>query len=190
MNRTMLRIIAAAVPCVAAAMVGTSAANASTPTPVQPSAASTVSLVPYSEVCQQIGTSDQYGNAGVACATLWYAQDGSTEYFDAENSIYCVDSSGNVIDCEGIQETVGMCFAGGAGCPYTQSGICGGVFGHSDCGTRIVSNFSGVVSFDPCYPNTWADALNTEIILPHSGNEVGGPGANVASAHFPAACNA
>lgn len=68
---------------------------------VSQNAASTTSLVPYGEVCQGIGTSDQYGNNSIACATL-----------------------------------------------------------------------------------------NTEIVLPHSGKVLGGPGTNVASAHFPAACNA
>lgn len=190
MTRTMLRMVAAVVLCFAAVLAGTSAANASTPGSIAPSAArpagGTQAL--FDSTCQTIG-GDQYGNFGVACADLFIGHSGGTEYLQSENEIYCVNAVA-VVDCEGIQETVATCFAGGQGCPDPKSGICGRLWGHSDCGARDVENWSDEFTFDGCYPNTWADALNTEIVLPDSGKEIGGQGTNVASAHFPAGCNA
>ena len=177
MTRTMLRI-AALVLCLMTVVAGTATA-----TPQG------VSLSLFSHVCKVIG-SDQYDNEGVACADLYVGQSGTAEYLKAENEIFCQDASNKIVDCGGIQETVDTCFNDGSGCPDSKSGTCGTIWGHSDCGARRVENYSYLYRFDPCYPDGWADALDTDILLPRSGKEIGGLDTNVASAHFGAGCNA
>lgn len=88
----------------------------------------------YDHKCRVIGT-DSYGNQGVACADLWYGDDGSNIWLEGENEILCQNSAGTTVQCAGIHETAALCWIGGPPCK-TFSGVCGARFGHTPCDAR------------------------------------------------------
>lgn len=194
-----LRFTATAVACLAAMFVGTTA-NASTSEAPAANAvaavgvsgelpqtihANDVTLHLYDHKCRVIG-SDSDGNQGVACADLYYGDDGSNIWLQGGNEILCQNSAGTVVECAGIHETAALCWVGGPPCD-TFPGVCGARFGHSPCGVRRVEN-AELVEFAGCSPEAWGDALNTSIVLPQSGVTVGGTGANEATSHIGSLC--
>lgn len=193
-----LKICVVAAACLASVFVGTTA-NASTPAaPVASSVAGAgmagtapqtihandVTLNLFDHQCRVIG-SDSDGNQGVACADLYYGDDGSNIWLQGDNEIFCQNSTG-IVECAGIHETAALCWIGGPPCD-TFPGVCGARFGHSPCGARRVEN-AELVEFAGCSPEAWGDALDTAIVLPQSGTPVGGTGANEATTHIPSLC--
>jgi hypothetical protein len=179
--------------------VGT-AANASTPSaPVSITAVATTDIagaVPqtihandltlflYDHQCKVIG-SDTNGNEGVACADLYYGDDGSNIWLEGVNEILCQNSTG-IVQCAGIHETAALCWVGGPPCD-TNPGVCGARFGHTPCADSRVEN-GELVEFAGCSPDAWGDALDTAIVLPVSGKPIGGAGDNEATGHIGSLC--
>ncbi|GLY06820.1 MULTISPECIES: hypothetical protein [Actinoplanes] len=118
--------------------------------------------------CAVIGT-DQYGNQGVHCVNLNY--EGGQAW--STNEVFCQSSGGVILECAGIHETPGLCNIASSACSYSPEGICGVRFGHSACGARRVVNSSPRAAFR-CGVEYWGITIGTSIVLPRSGDTVGG----------------
>ena len=118
-----------------AAPAGASAATARPAASMAPAATTTIF-----HTCAVIG-SPSGGVEGVHCADL-LNENGE---FVAQNEVLCQNtSSGAVVDCGAIFESVETASTDAEGVvgveQPVQSGECGAIIGHSDCGARRVEN--------------------------------------------------
>jgi hypothetical protein len=82
----------------------------------------------------------------VTCADLWFFDDGGNSKVWGGNEVLCESLSGNLADCSDptigyIKESAGL--ESDEFPTRPESGACGQVLGHSDCGTRRVENITG-----------------------------------------------
>jgi hypothetical protein len=90
--------------------------------------------------CAVIHLTGNKHEESVHCAEVWFLSDGNASLVTAENVVLCQATIGNMAlaDCDFIKETVRLAspeFATG-----TESGECGTIIGHTDCGARNVDN--------------------------------------------------
>lgn len=90
--------------------------------------------------CAVIHLTGNKHEESVHCAELWFLSDGGNSEVTAENVVFCQATIGNMAlaDCDFIKEEVQL--KSPQFPTFTQSGECGTIIGHSDCGARNVDN--------------------------------------------------
>ena len=84
------------------------------------------------------------------CAEVWFLSDGGNSEVTAGNDVYCQSTLGSdpLSDCDSIQEQVQLKSPQFPTRTQTQSGECGTIIGHSDCGARTVTNATAAIRVD------------------------------------------
>jgi hypothetical protein len=90
--------------------------------------------------CAVIHLTGNKHEESVHCAELWFLSDGGVSEVTAENVVFCQATIGSMAlaDCDFIEEEVQL--KSPEFPALTQSGECGTIIGHSDCGARNVDN--------------------------------------------------
>ena len=90
--------------------------------------------------CAVIHLTGNKHEESVHCAEVWFLSDGGVSEVTAENVVFCQATIGNMAlaDCDFIEEEVQL--KSPQFPTMTQSGECGTIIGHTDCGARNVDN--------------------------------------------------
>ncbi|HEY3980559.1 MAG TPA: hypothetical protein VGM79_25000 [Streptosporangiaceae bacterium] len=90
--------------------------------------------------CAVIHLTGNKHEESVHCAEVWFLSDGGVSEVTAENVVFCQATIGNMAlaDCDFIEEEVQL--KSPEFPTFTESGECGTIIGHSDCGARNVDN--------------------------------------------------
>ena len=102
--------------------------------------------------CAVIHVTPNGHEESVHCADVWFKaipdEGGIGDVFGG-NEVYCQTPGGTLMDCDSITEEAQMTSPQFPGKSYVQTGACGTVIGHSDCGVRRVENVTPSQTDDP-----------------------------------------
>jgi hypothetical protein len=86
----------------------------------------------------------------VHCAEVWFLSDGGESQVTAGNDVYCQSliNGDPLSDCDVIEEEVQLRSPQFPTRTQVQSGECGTIIGHSDCGARTVTNATTPIRVD------------------------------------------
>jgi hypothetical protein len=90
--------------------------------------------------CVTIHVTPNGHEESVNCAELWFLDDGNESMMTAQNVVFCQETIANmpIVDCDSIRESASIVSPEFP--TLSESGECGTIIGHSDCGARLVTN--------------------------------------------------